>query len=277
MKGVIVAAGYGTRFLPVTKAIPKEMLPLVTKPSIDYIVGEFLASGIEDIVVISSRRKKCLEDYLDREIELESVFAREGRQDKLDAIRPPKANFTFVRQREMMGTGHALMQAAPFLAGEPCVVAYPDDLHVGARPLARQLIEAHRATGCSVMAAMEVEGDVSRYGVLDPAADGVHVKGIVEKPVLGEEPSKFVSIGRYLFTPEFFGLLAEGWKEHQKGEYYHVYALNALMAAGKVVMARLEGERLDTGEPSGFLDAYLREAAKDPALRKIIKDFAKGL
>jgi UTP--glucose-1-phosphate uridylyltransferase len=277
MKGVIVAAGYGTRFLPVTKAIPKEMLPLVAKPSIDYIVEEFLASGITDIVVISSRRKKCLEDYLDREVELESVFEREGKADKLAAIQPPAANFSFVRQREMRGTGHALMMAAPFLGGEPCVVAYPDDLHVGEKPLALQLVDAYKATGCSVMAALPVEGDVSRYGVLDPAPDGLHVKAIVEKPAKGREPSKLVSIGRYLFTPEFFSLLEEGWKKHTGGEYYHIYALNALMSAGKVVMARMTGERLDTGEPAGFLDAYLREAAKVPELRKIIEDFAKGM
>ena len=134
MKGVIIAAGYGTRFLPVTKTVPKELLPVGTKPSIAYIVDEFLASGIDEIVVVSSRRKKALEDYFDREIELEEIFRREGRADKLALIARCRAKISFVRQTEMRGTGHALLQAKPFLGGEPCVVAYPDDLHVGIPP-----------------------------------------------------------------------------------------------------------------------------------------------
>jgi UTP--glucose-1-phosphate uridylyltransferase len=115
MKGVILAAGYGTRFLPVTKTIPKEMLPLVEKPSIDFIIQEFLRSGIQEILVVTSRRKRALEDYLDREIELESIFQAEAAQEKLDKIRPPKAKFFFVRQRQMLGTGHALLSARAFL------------------------------------------------------------------------------------------------------------------------------------------------------------------
>ena len=275
MKGIIVAAGYGTRFLPVTKTVPKELLPVGTKPAIAWIVDEFVASGIRDIVIISSRRKKALEDYFDREIELEGVFEREGKADKLAAIAPPEANISFVRQREMRGTGHALLQVKPLVGGEPCVVAYPDDLHSGPRPLARQLIEVYEKTGKSVMATILEPGDVSRYGVVDPAADGVTVRGFVEKPAKGREPSHEVSIGRYLYTPEFFDLLEEGWARHTKGEYFHTYALDRLIAAGKVAYKRTEGERLDTGEPSGYLDAILRNAAADPALRPVLEAFAK--
>jgi UTP--glucose-1-phosphate uridylyltransferase len=277
MKGVIVAAGYGTRFLPVTKTVPKEMLPVVNVPSISFIVDEFAESGIEDIIIISSRRKKVLEDFFDRAVELESIFEKEGKADRWEKIAPPaNVRFAFVRQQRMLGTGHALLQVRGLLGNEPCVVAYPDDLHIGDRPLAAQLIDEWKATGCSVMASVHESGDVSRYGVLDIAPDGKHVRGIVEKPAAGREPSKEVSIGRYLYTPEFFDYLEEGWKAHSGGEYYHIYALNKLMAAGKVVYRRLEGTRLDTGEPEGYLDPILRYADTVPSLRKVIDDFLRS-
>ncbi len=284
MKGIIVAAGYGTRFLPVTKTIPKEMIPLVNVPSIQFIVDEFVASGITDIVIISSRRKGVLEDYFDREVELESVFEREGKTRQLAAIEPPRANVSFVRQRSMMGTGHALLQVRPWIGKEPCVVAYPDDLHMGSKPLAAQLVSAWKETGCSVMASFTEPGDVSRYGVLSIASDGRHVSGIVEKPLPGTEPSHEVSIGRYLYTPEFFDLLEEGWRLHLEaaekadrapGEYFHIYALNKLMEGGKVVYCPAEGTRLDTGEPAGYLDAVLRYADTQSELRAVIDRFVK--
>src|SRR5208283_1749200 len=168
MKGVIIAAGYGTRFLPVTKTVPKELLPVGTKPSIAFIVDEFIASGIDEIIIVSSRRKKALEDYFDREIELEEVFRREGRIDKLALVAASRAKVSFVRQTEMLGTGHALLQAKSLLCGEPCVVAYPDDLHVGTPPLSRQLIDLYEKTGKSVLATVFEPGDVSRYGVVEP-------------------------------------------------------------------------------------------------------------
>ena len=284
MKGIIVAAGYGTRFLPVTKTIPKEMIPLINVPSIQFIVDEFVNSGITDIVIISSRRKKVLEDYFDREIELETVFEREGKKKQLELIAPPRANIAFVRQQKMMGTGHALLQVKDWIGNDSCVVAYPDDLHSGPVPLAAQLIREWKETGCSVMASIHEPGDVSRYGVLSIASDGRHVSGIVEKPMPGNEPSHEVSIGRYLYTPEFFTLLEEGWNLHlaaaekadrAPGEYFHIYALNKLMEAGKVVYCQTEGDRLDTGEPAGYLDAVLRYADTQPELRAVIDRFLK--
>lgn len=275
MKGIIVAAGYGTRFLPVTKTVPKELLPVGTKPSIAYIVEEFLASGIREIIIITSRRKKALEDYFDREIELEEVFRREGKTERLGAVVPYEAEFAFVRQREMRGTGHALLQAAPLLGDEPAVVAYPDDLVLGPNPLAKQLVEVYERTGKSVLATILEPGDVSRYGVVDPAPDGVSVRGFVEKPAPGAEPSHEVSIGRYLYAPEFFNILAEGWKRHQKGEYYHAYALDRLIEADKVAYRRAEGERLDTGAPGGYLEAILQVSAADPTLRDVIERFSR--
>ena len=284
MKGIIVAAGYGTRFLPVTKTIPKEMLPLVDTPSIQFIVDEFSDSGIRDIMVISSRRKKVLEDYFDREVELEDVFLREGKTAQLKRIAPPQVHIACVRQQRMMGTGHALLQVRPWIGDDACVVAYPDDIHFGTVPLAAQLIRVYEETGCSVMASVHEDGDVSRYGVLDIASDGRHVSGIVEKPKSGEEPSHEISIGRYLYTPDFFTFLEEGWQRHQKaeteegkepGEYYHIYALNKLMNAGKVVFCRTEGVRLDTGDPAGYLEAVLRYADTRPELRGVIDRFVQ--
>ena len=275
MKGVILAAGYGTRFLPVTKTVPKELLPVGTKPAIAYIVDEFTASGIRDIIVITSRRKKALEDYFDREVELEELFAREGRTERLASIAPPDAHMAFVRQAEMRGTGHALLQVKELVGQESCIVAYPDDLHIGSRPLALQLIEVYERTGKCVMATVYEPGDVSRYGVVEPDEDGVSVRGFVEKPPRGQEPSHEVSIGRYLYTPEFFDLLAEGWRAHSGGEYFHTYALDRLIAAGRVAFARVEGERLDTGDPAGYLEAILRDAAANPSLRPVLERFAR--
>lgn len=270
MKGIIVAAGYGTRFLPATKTIAKEMLPLIDKPSLAFIVEEFIASGIKEIIIITSRRKKSMEDFLDRETELEEIFRREGNQEKLKKIQPYDANFTFVRQQEMKGTGHALLQVRPWLQGEPAVVAYPDDLHFGEVPLTKQLIDLWKETGCSVMATLHNPPHLERYGVLDLSSDGLHVKGMVEKPAPGTEPSQEVSIGRYLYTPEFFDYLAEGWEKHESGEYYHLYGLQKQMDQNGVVFKQLDGERLDTGEPAGFLRALIKHASKDPELRKIL-------
>ncbi len=271
MKGIIVAAGYGTRFLPVTKAVPKEMLPLVTKPSIAFIIEEFIASGIKDICIISSRRKRALEDFCDRDLELEEVFKREGKTEKLGLIEPYDAHISFVRQQEMRGTGHALLQVKNIVCGEPCVVAYPDDLHFGFPPLSRQLIDLHEKTGCSVLATIYDPPNLNRYGVLDIAEDNLHVRNLVEKPPVGKEPSREVSIGRYLYTPDMFEYLEEGWKKHGSGEYYHIYGLEKLMRQGRVVYKRIEGERLDTGSPEGFLQAVIRYAASIPKLRQVLE------
>ena len=275
MKGIIVAAGYGTRFLPVTKTVPKEMLPLITRPAIDFIIEEFRLAGIKEIIIITSRRKKALDDYFDHDVELDGVFEREGAEAKLKLAAPPDVAVSFVRQKAMRGTGHALLTAKPLIGDEPCVVAYPDDIHLGAPPLARQLIDMYEQTGCSVLATVHEPGDVSRYGVVAPAQDGVHVLAFVEKPAKGAEPSHEVSIGRYLYTPEFFDLLEEGWKQHTGGEYYHLYALNKLIAQGKVVWKATEGTRLDTGEPQGYLEAILTYAWSTPMYRAVIERFVE--
>lgn len=272
MKGVIVAAGYGTRFLPVTKTIPKEMLPILCRPAIDYIIEEFLKSGIKDIIIITSRRKKALEDFFDRDPELETLFRQENNTGKLAAVHPPEANVIFVRQPEMKGTGHALLQIADLVNNEPVVVAYPDDIHTGEKPLALQLMETYQQTGCSVMATIYDPPHLERYGVLKLDPDGIHVTDMVEKPAPGTEPGRDVSIGRFLLTPDFFDYLKEGWKQHTQGEYYHLPALKKMMEQKKLVRKQIDGIRLDTGEPAGYLRAIIHAAALDPDLRSVLKE-----
>jgi len=277
VKGVILAAGYGSRFLPVTKTVPKEMLPLIDKPSIDFIIEEFLQSGIEEILVVTSRRKKALEDYLDREIELESIFKTQGAQSKLDKIPPPEAQIFFVRQQEMLGTGHAVMTTRPFIGEEPFVVAYPDDLHFGEVPLAKQLIDTYEQTGCSVLATVFDPPEIHRYGTIAIAEDGLHVTDLVEKAPPGTEPSKEASIGRFLYTPEIFPALEDGWNKHDpsKGEYFHTSAVCALARRGKVVFKRVEGKRLDTGKPDGFFRSLLQYAQTVPQLKEVFDRFVE--
>ena len=276
IKGVIVAAGYGSRFLPATKTIPKEMLPLIDRPAIQFIIDEFLDAGIKDILIITSRRKKVLDDYFDREVELESVFERDGKLDKMARVLPSEGNFYFVRQQVMNGTGNALLLAKPFTGNSPFVVAYPDDIVFGPKSLSTQLVEAHQQTGKSILAVKDLHNeDVSRYGVVHPNGDGnpCDVRCLVEKPARGTEPSKLVSYGRYLFTAEIYDHLLNLRDPEHKGEYYHIPALNALAAAGKVAALDYEGDRLDTGEPLGYLEAICRYALN----REDLKEKAKTL
>lgn len=270
MKGLILAAGYGSRFLPITKSIPKEMLPLINKPAIDFIIEEFIESGITDILIITSRRKKSLEDYLDREIELETVFSEEGASRKLEWLKPHDARFFFTRQQKMIGTGHALLLSKPFIGDEPFVVAYPDDIHFGEKPLARQLIELYKQTGCTVLSTIYDPPDINRYGVLALDEDGLHVRDIVEKPEVGKEPSREVSIGRYLYTPDIFKGLEKGLEHYRKGEYDHIGALKWLASKGEVVHKRIEGTRYDLGQPEGYLRSILKYVRSLPELKHIL-------
>ncbi|WP_215537005.1 UTP--glucose-1-phosphate uridylyltransferase [Borreliella bavariensis] len=271
MKGIILAAGYGTRFLPITKTIPKEMLPILNKPAIDYIIQEFIDSGIKDILLISSRRKKVLEDYFDREIELENIFLKENKKNELEKIKNKKINISFIRQKEMLGTGNALLYAKPWINREPVIVAYPDDLHIGNPPLSLQLIKLYEKTGKNIISIIENPENINRYGVIDLYEDKIHVKNIVEKPKIGSEPSNKASIGRFLYNYEFFEHLEEGFKLHQKGEYYHIYALKKLMDQKKVLYKNIKGKRIDIGTLEGYLEAIINFAKKDKNLMEITK------
>lgn len=265
MKAVILAAGYGTRLLPVSRVVPKELLPLVDRPAIDLVVQELVGAGVDELVIVGSRRKRGVEDWFDHDPELFSALGDDPR------IRPPAVRATFVRQARMGGVGDALLAARPFLGDEPFVLAYPDDLFVGANPTA-QMLAVHQATGGCVMAAADGSGlDLTRYGVLDvdgvdPATGGLRVRGIVEKPPAGAAPSSWVTWGRYVLTPDLFPELAADAAAHRGGELYHIGALGRLAAKGRVYAAVLEADRRDTGTALGYTLAFLDEALSRPDL-----------
>lgn len=279
MKGVILAAGYGSRFLPGTKTIPKEMFPLIEVPTIDYIVTEFREAGIKEILIVTSRRKKILEDYFDREIELESTFTAEGADHKLAKVQPPDIHVFFMRQRHMAGTGDALMLVEPFVGKDPFVVAYPDDILLIGPSLAGQLVAEYERTGKTVLAGQELaEGDVSRFGVIDvEEREGVSwVRAMVEKPPPGTEPSRIVSYGRYLYTPDLFQALRESRASHSgKGEFTQTEAINWMAERGQVVVKRFEGRLVDVGTPMGYLQATVEAGLQRDEYRDDFRDFLR--
>ncbi len=276
MKGVIVAAGYGSRFLPLTKTLPKEMLPLFDKPLIDFILDEFEEAGIKDVVVITSRRKKMLEDYLDREVELEEALRKDGRKELLERIKPRNLNIVFIRQQEMKGTGHALLLAKPVLGKEAFVVAYPDDIVLSKPGLTKQILALHEKTGKIILAVREENENLSRYGVIQPKKIGqsIYVESIVEKPI--NPPSNLVSIGRYLYTHELLELLEEGFKDHKDGEFFQMDALNHLARQDKVMAYETEGLMLDTGEPYSYLNSLFLYLQNHPTASKVFRNFVEG-
>ena len=281
MKGVILAAGYATRFLPASKTIPKEMFPLIDRPAIDFIVQEMVDSGIRDILLVSSRRKKVMEDYFDREVELSSAFSKSNEFEKLEVIKPIEANIFTMRQQHMMGTGNALMLVEPFVDNEPFVVAYPDDIVLDEKPLSKQLIETWEKTGSTVLAVKEMQEDqLSRYGVIEPGNSGkiMQVKKMVEKPKQGAAPSRFVSFGRYLYTSDLFDALRTSDKNHsQRGEFTQTEAINHLAANGMVSAVQFEGTRYDLGEPLGFLTSAIQIGLMRPEYKKLLLDEMRRL
>ena len=281
MKGVILAAGYATRFLPASKTIPKEMFPLIDRPAIDFIVQEMVDSGIRDILLVSSRRKKVMEDYFDREVELSSAFSKSNEFEKLEVIKPIEANIFTLRQQHMMGTGNALMLVEPFVDNGPFVVAYPDDIVLGEKPLSKQLIETWEKTGSTVLAVKEMQEDqLSRYGVIEPGNSGkiMQVKKMVEKPKHGAAPSRFVSFGRYLYTSDLFDALRTSDKNHsQRGEFTQTEAINHLAANGMVSAVQFEGTRYDLGEPLGFLTSAIQIGLMRPEYKKLLLDEMRRL
>ena len=281
MKGVILAAGYATRFLPASKTIPKEMFPLIDRPAIDFIVQEMVDSGINDILLVSSRRKKVMEDYFDREVELSSAFSQSNEIEKLEVIKPIEANIFTLRQQHMMGTGNALMLVEPFVDNQPFVVAYPDDIVLGGKPLSRQLIETWEKTGNTVLAVKELEEDqLYRYGVIEPADSGkiMNVRKMVEKPDQGAAPSRFVSYGRYLYTPDLFDALRNSDRSHSvRSEFTQTEAINYLAAEGNVSAVQFEGTRYDLGEPLGFLTSALQIGLQRPEYKESLLDEIRRL
>ncbi len=278
-KAVFPAAGWGTRFLPATKAQPKEMLPLVDKPIIQYGVEEAVAAGIEQIIIVTSTHKGAIEDHFDLNYELEKVLEEKGEIEKLRQVRAiaDLAQLAYVRQKEQLGLGHAILMAKDLIGHEPFAVLLPDDVVVADRPCIGQLIHAYERTHSSVIAVAEVPAaDVSRYGIVAAEVDETHRDGgrlrrmtrIVEKPAPADAPSTLAVIGRYVLTPKIFDKL-EQTQRGSGGEIQLTDAIEALMAEQSVYTYEFEGVRYDAGTTMGWLQATV-----DLALQR--SDLASG-
>ena len=271
-KAVIPAAGYGTRFLPATKATPKEMLPIVDKPTIQYIVEEALESGIEDILIISGHGKRAIEDHFDSAPALEHELARKGKQDLLDVVRETTdVNVHYVRQKYMRGLGDAILCARSFVGDEPFAVLLGDDVvYHPERSALRQLIDIYEETGGSVLGCQIVSDEqVSSYGIVGGETLEnrrlMRVSDMVEKPSLEEAPSRMAVLGRYIIRPEIFSILGET-KPGKGGEIQLTDALKVLAQREAVYAYDFEGMRYDLGDKLGFLEATVEFALRRPDL-----------
>ena len=285
-KAVITAAGWGTRFLPATKAQPKEMLPLVDKPIIQYAVEEAVAAGIEQLIIITSSQKRAIEDHFDRSYELEHLLESKGDIDMLRRVRQigDMAQISYVRQKEQLGLGHAVLMAKELIGHEPFAVILPDDVVVADRPCIGQLIDAYSAVHASVVAVMEVPHDeTSRYGIIDPDLDAdtnderlTKLKGVVEKPKPADAQSNLAVIGRYVLTPKVFEKL-EQTQHGAGGEIQLTDAINALTAEQDVFAYAFAGQRYDAGTTMGWLKASIELALERPDLSTEFRRYLAGL
>ena len=285
-KAVFPAAGWGTRLLPATKALPKEMLPLVDKPVIQYSIEEAVAAGIEHVVVVTSSQKRPIEDHFDHNYELEQMLEEKGHIEMLRVMRQigDMVQLSYVRQKEQLGLGHAVLMAKEAIGHEPFAVMLPDDVVVGDRPCIGQLIEAYKETHGSVVAVMEVpDSEVSRYGVIDPDPDvdthndRLHkVRRLVEKPEGGSAPSNLAIIGRYVLAPKIFEKL-ESTPRGAGGEIQLTDAIGALIAESDVYGYTFEGKRYDAGTTMGWLEANVELALERPDIGGEFRRYLSGL
>ncbi|HPZ65021.1 MAG: UTP--glucose-1-phosphate uridylyltransferase GalU [Dethiobacteria bacterium] len=283
-KAVIPAAGLGTRFLPATKAQPKEMLPIVDKPTIQYVVEEAVAAGIEDILIITGRNKRAIEDHFDYCVELEHTLEKKGKKEDLSIIRgiSEMADIFYVRQKEPLGLGHAIGCARKFIGNEPFAVLLGDDIIYAEVPCIRQLIDVYESLGGSVLGVQPVDwGQVNKYGIVEPgekAAGGatVKVKSLVEKPSREEAPSNLAVLGRYVIEPEIFDIL-ESTPPGAGGEIQLTDALNSLAQMRPVWAYTFQGRRYDVGDRLGFLEATIEYALRREDLAEGLMRFLKRL
>jgi len=281
-KAVIPAAGFGTRMLPATKAIPKEMLPLVDRPSIHYIVEEAVKSGIEEILIITSRGKDAVCDYFDYTPELEEKLLKSGREADAAALRAiaDMAEITFIRQKEQHGLGHAVAQAKTFTGNEPFAVLLGDDVMEGTPPVTRQLLDVFEETGAPVVGVAEVPpSEIHRYcslGVTPVSERVMEVHRLVEKPTPEQVLSNFAILGRYVLTPEIYPIL-EGLSTGFGGEIQLTDGLNELCQKSKMFALAYQGIRYDTGNLRGYLEAQVKLALKHPDVGAWFADFLKTL
>jgi UTP--glucose-1-phosphate uridylyltransferase len=286
-KAVFPAAGWGTRFLPATKAQPKEMLPLVDKPIIQYAVEEAVAAGVEQVIIVTSSQKRAIEDHFDLSYELEHLLEEKGDIEMLRQVRhiSDLAQVAYVRQKEQLGLGHAVLMAKDLIGHEPFAVILPDDVVIGDRPCIGQLIHAYQQTHASVVAVMEVpHEDTGRYGVIasepsnDPLDHGrLHkVSRLVEKPPPAQAPSDLAIIGRYVLTPKIFDKL-EQTQRGAGGEIQLTDAIQALMEEQQVFAYEFEGTRYDAGTTMGWLKASVELALQKPELAREFRTYLADL
>lgn len=287
-KAIIPAAGLGTRFLPATKALAKEMLPIVDKPTIQFIVEEAKASGIEDILIITGKNKRSIEDHFDAAPELEQNLESKNKTDLLKVVQDTTdlgVNLYYSRQAHPNGLGDAVAQAQSFISGEPFVVMLGDDLMTDKVPLTKQLIDDYGKTHASTIAVMKVpDKDVSKYGIIDPEgqhAPGLYnVKNFVEKPKVEDAPSNLAIIGRYLLTPEIFDLL-KTQKPGAGNEIQLTDAIDRMNKVQRVFAHEFKGERFDVGNKFGYVKTNIEYGLTHPEvkdeLRKYILDLSKKL
>lgn len=285
-KAVIPAAGLGTRFLPETKALPKEMLPIVDTPTIQFIVEEAKKSGIRDIVIVIGKGKRSIEDHFDANPELEQNLEERHKTDMLESIRKTNdMNIYFIRQSHPRGLGDAIYTARSFISNEPFVVMLGDDVMEDKVPLTKQLMDSYQETGASTLAVKRVaHKDISKYGVIDPSEEvqpGLfNVKKFVEKPSPEKAPSDLAIIGRYLLTPEIFGIL-ENAKPDASGEIQLTSAIDTLNKTQRVFAHEFKGRRYDTGNKLSWLKTNIIFGLQHPeissGLRTYLKDLGKQL
>ena len=285
-KAVFPVAGLGTRFLPATKAQPKEMLPLIDKPIIQYGVEEAIAAGCDQIIMVTGRGKSAIEDHFDVSYELEKMLEDRGKTDLLKIVQQisDMIHIAYVRQKEALGLGHAVLMGAELVGDEPFAVILPDDVIDAPVPCLKQMIEVYNETGCSVVATQVIEGRaISAYGVIDgKSVAGKHngrlfeLRGLVEKPKFEEAPSNLAIVGRYILTPAIFEMLSS-IQPGSGGELQLTDGLRALLKKEKIYGFTFEGKRHDAGDKLGFLKATVEFALKRDDLGKDFREYLKTL
>ncbi len=284
-KAIIPVAGFGTRFLPVTKAMPKEMLPIIDKPVIQYVVEEAIASGITDIILVTSGTKRAVEDHFDDNPILEAWLKKSGKGRALEEVRAigKMANFIYVRQKGPYGNATPVLNCRHLIGSEPFAVLFGDEIIVGKKPRLAQMIAVHEKYGDPVLAAIEVtHEETKKYGIIDPAAEverGVfQLKGMVEKPGPEKAPSRLASIGSYILTPDIFKSIEKTKKGHG-GEIILLDAIRDLMKTRPIYAKKIEGTYYDTGSKIGWLRANIEMALEREDLaaetRALVKKLAK--
>lgn len=280
-KAVIPAAGYGTRFLPITKAIPKEMLPIIDRPTIEFIVEEAKMSGIDQILIIVSSNKNAIIDYFDHNLELETILLNKSKKDLFNVVHDigEGVHLFFVRQKEQLGLGHAILQAEAFTAEEPFAVLLGDDMFVSeGTPALKQIIDLHDKTQSSVLGTMEVSYEnTQKYGICEPQKtfeDYMELRGVIEKPSPEDAPSRFAIAGRYVLTPTIYKYL-KTQNKGKGGEIQLTDAILRLMSEEKVYAKNMEAKRYDVGSKLDYIEAIIDRALKDDTLKDDIQTMLK--